>query len=160
MIILKTEINVNNTTGKAISEYFLNCTDEKYQKWWEGTHLSFHTLERHPNDLGNLVIFDEYVGRRRLKFTGKIIEIIPGKKLVWQMKKVISLPGWLTLEFDDTDVGVKITHTLAVGLEGIGRVFDPLLKNYFSKKFEKEMEHHAQIEFQKLAKILSNSPIA
>ncbi len=155
MIKFKTEINVKHTSGKAISEYFLNCTDEDYQKWWEGTHLSFHTIERHPNNLGNLVIFDEYIGGRRLKFIAKVIEIIPGRKLVWQMKKVISLPGWLTLEFEDTDDGVKITHILGAGLEGIGKIFDPLLKIYFSKNFEKEMEYHAQIEFQKLAKILS-----
>ena len=155
MIKFKTEINVKHTSGKAISEYFLNCTDEDYQKWWEGTHLSFHTIERHPNNLGNLVIFDEYIGGRRLKFIAKVIEIIPGRKLVWQMKKVISLPGWLTLEFEDTDDGVKITHILGAGLEGIGKIFDPLLKITFSKKFDKEMEYHAQIEFQKLAKILS-----
>jgi hypothetical protein len=160
MIVIRTEIYVNNTSGKAIADYFLNCTDEEYQKWWEGTHLSFHTLERHPGDLGNLVTFDEYVGSRRLKFVGKVIDIIPGRKLVWQMKKVVSLPGWLTLEFEDREDAVKITHILAVGLEGIGKIFDPLLKIVFSKKFEMELENHAQIEFHKLAKILSGLPIA
>jgi hypothetical protein len=155
MITFTTIITLKKSSGKAISDFFLNCTDKDYQSWWEGTHLAFHTIERHPNDLGNLVYFDEYIGSHRLKFIGEIKEIIPGRKLTWQMKKIVRLPGWLTLEFEETNDGVNISHILAVGFDGIGKLFDPLLKLYFSSQFEKEMENHAQTEFQKLAEILS-----
>jgi hypothetical protein len=155
MIIMKTKVNVKGITGKAISEFLLNCTDEDYQRWWKGTHLSFHTIKRYPNNLSNLVYFDEHVGKYRLKFKGVVTEIIPAKKLVWQIKKVVKLPGWLTLEFEDSNDGVRIIHTIAIGFNGIGRIFDPILKVYFSDEFEKEMDKHAQIEFNKLADILS-----
>jgi hypothetical protein len=155
MITMKTKINVKGITGKAISDFLLNCTDEDYQRWWKGTHLSFHTIRRYPNHLGDLVYMDEFVGTYRLKFKGEVIEIIPGRKLVWQMKKVVKLPGWLTLELEDSDDGVGIIHTIAVGFNGIGRIFDPILKAYFSNDFGREMDKHAQIEFHKLANILS-----
>ena len=155
MITMKTEVNVKGISGKDVSDFLLNCTDEDYQRWWNGTHLSFHTIKRYPNNLGNLVYFDEYVGRYRLKFNGVVTEIVPGKKLVWQMIKIVKLPGWLILEFEDSSDGVRIIHTLTVGFRGIGRIFDPILRMYFSDEFEKEMDKHAQIEFHKLAEILS-----
>ena len=133
----------------------LNCTDEDYQNWWPGTHLAFHTTKRFPGDFGNLVYFDEYVGRRRLKFEGVLIKSIPGKEIVWQMKKVVRLPAWLVLELDDTDAGVVITHTIKAGFAGVGRLFDPFLRLFLTKDFEQDMEEHAQIEFTKLAEILS-----
>jgi hypothetical protein len=155
MLTMQTRVNVKGITGKAISEFFLNCTDEDYRRWWQGVHLSFHTLKRYPNNLGNLVCFDEFVGKYRLKFKGEVIEIIPGRKLVWQMKKGVKLPGWLTLVFEDSKEGVEIIHTLTIGFHGVGGILDPLLKVYFSDDFEKEMDKHAQVEFHKLAEMLS-----
>ncbi|MDQ1329892.1 MAG: hypothetical protein QG578_154 [Thermodesulfobacteriota bacterium] len=155
MITMMTKVNVKGITGKSISEFLLNCTDKEYQRWWKGVHLSFNTIKRYPDNIGNLVYFDELVGKHRLKFKGQITEIIPGKKLVWQMKKFVNLPGWLTLVFEDSNNGVEITHTITIGFNGAGRILDPLLKAYFSDDFEKEMNEHAQIEFHKLANILS-----
>jgi hypothetical protein len=155
MITMKTQVNVRGTTGKAISEFMLNCTDEDYQRWWKGVHLSFHTIKRYPGNIGNLVYFDEFIGRRRLRFHAEIIEIIPGRKLVWQMKKIVKLPGWLTLVFEDTAEGAGIIHTITIGFNGVGEVLDPFLKLYFSDEFEKELNEHAQIEFHKLAGMLS-----
>ena len=134
----------------------LNCTDEKYQKWWPGTHISFHTIKRFPNDLGNIVYFDEYVGKRRLKFKGVVVENIPGKKLVWQMKKVIKLPSWLELGFEDSDEGVIIIHIFKVGFNGIGKLLDPLMKLFLANEtFRKALDEHAQFEFTELGTILS-----
>ena len=155
MIAMRAEVIVNGISGKAVSDFMLNCTNEDYQNWWPGTHLSFYTTIRFPDDLGNLVHFDEYVGRRRLKFDGVVVKNVPGKELIWQMKKVVRVPAWLALEFDDSDDRVVITHTLRVGFTGIGRLLDPIWRLYLSKSFEKDMEEHACTEFTKLVTILS-----
>jgi len=155
VISMTTRVYVKNITGKAITDFMLNCTDEQYQNWWKGTHFAFHTLRRYPDNIGNTVIFDEMVGKHRLRFTGIVTEIIPGRKLVWQMTKWLKLPGWLMLEFEDGQTGVEILHTVKVGYQGIGRILDPLIKFYLSKNFEKDLNEHAQIEFQKLAILLA-----
>ncbi len=155
MIRMTTRVDVKGVTGQAVSDFMLNCTDRDYQRWWPGTHLAFHTLKRRPGHVGSLVYFDEYVGRRRLAFQGVVTELIPGKRLVWQMQKVIRLPGWLMLDFSDHAGGVTITHTLAVGWTGIGRVLDPILRIYLSPGFERELQMHARTEFPKLAELLS-----
>jgi hypothetical protein len=80
MIILETIVSVKGIRGTNILDFMLNCTDEAYQKWWKGTHLAFHTIQRTSDNLGNLVYLDEYVGKHRLKFKGVITEIAPGKK--------------------------------------------------------------------------------
>ena len=155
MIILRTKVVVKNVTGKSITDFMLNCTDEAYQRWWKGMHFAFHTIKRLPGDIGNIVYFDELVGTKRLKFTAKVIEIIPGRKLVWQMTQGVKLPGWLILEFSDTLDGLEILHTLKIGYQGLGRIFDPLIRLFLSNDFEKALAQHAQIEFTKLAEILS-----
>ena len=147
---------VRNITGKDVSDFMLNCTDTEYQKWWPGTHISFHTIKRYPNNLGNIVYFDEYIGKRRLKFKGIVVENNPGKKLIWQMKKGILLPTWLELYFRDIDEGVTIIHTFRIGFNGIGRIFDPILKLIFvNESFSKALDKHAQFEFTALGNILS-----
>lgn len=71
------------------------------------------------------------------------------------MKKVVILPGWLTLTFEDSSDGVEIAHIITVGFNGVGRILDSLLKSYFSEGFEKELNERVQIEFHKLANIIS-----
>ncbi len=66
MIVMRTEVEVKGVSGRSIHDFMLNCTDEDYQAWWPRTHRAFHTMRRFSDDLGNLVYFDEYVGRRRL----------------------------------------------------------------------------------------------
>jgi hypothetical protein len=105
--------------------------------------------------VGNLVYFDEYVGGYRLRFKAVVTEIISGKKLVWQMKKIVKLPAWLALDFEDNKDSVNIVHTLSIGFGGVGRFLDPILRVYFSAKFQRELESHAQVEFHKLADMLS-----
>lgn len=154
-ISMKTEVHVQGISGGSILDFMLRCTDEEYRRWWPGTHLAFHTIERRPGNLGNLVYFDEYVGRYRLKFSGVVSEIVPGKKVVWQMKRIVKLPGWLALEFEDVPGGVRIVHMVSIGFGGPGRFLDPVLKRLFSSRFEKELAEHAQTEFKRLVEILS-----
>ena len=154
MITLKTEVAVQGITAQQVIDFMLNCTDEEYQRWWPGTHLAFHTIQRQLRDLRNLVYFDEYVGKRRLKFHGTITELVPGKRIVWQMIKFIKLPAWLCLDCEDGPDGVTITHTMLIGFTKIGRLLDPLLALYINKGFEKELDQHAQFEFHRLGEIL------
>ena len=46
MVVLQTRVSVEGITGKHVTEFFINCTDSDYQRWWEGTHLEFHTINR------------------------------------------------------------------------------------------------------------------
>jgi len=155
MITMKTEVNVKGVIGRDIHAFMLNCTDEDYQKWWAGTHFAFHTIKRYPGDLDNLVIFDETIGKHRLKFEAVVTEIIPDRKLVWQMKKIVRLPGWLEIELEDSQDGLRIIHSVSIGFKSTGRILDPILRRYFSQEFEKELEEHARIEFNKLAEMLA-----
>lgn len=150
MVILQTQVKVDNFSSKRVFDFFINCNDEKYQAWWPENHFSFHTIKRDPNNIGNLVFFDEMVGKRRLRFKAVIIKLITDKEIVWQMKKIVMLPAWLSLKFDETKDGLLITHKLSVGFEGFGKIFDPILKFYLNDKFEKDLAMHAKTEFKRL----------
>jgi uncharacterized protein YndB with AHSA1/START domain len=156
MITFKTDVNVQGVSAKQITDFMLNCTDADYQNWWPGTHLTFHTIQRVPGEVGNRVYFDEFVGKHRLKFQAVITDYVPGKKLVWQMKAGIHLPGWLVMEMADRPGGVKITHSVCIGFGGVGQVLDPLLRLYFSDQYEAALNQHAQTEFPLLGEILQN----
>mgnify|MGYP000148777179 CR=1 FL=1 len=156
MISIQSKVRVADVSGADLLDFMLNCTDQRYQAWWPGTHLAFHTVKRRPGDVGNVVYMDEYVGKRRIKMQGVVTQVIPGKKIVWQFRQIIRLPVWLILEADDEDGGVTLTHTLQTGFGGIGRILDPLLRLYFSDEFARAMDEHAQAEFPMLGNLLHN----
>lgn len=155
MIEIKTEVQLTGVTGKAIAAFLLHCSDSEYQKWWPGTHLTWHTKKQFPNTIGNVIYFDEYVGEQRLKFEAVLVRHIPAKELIWQMKKFVRLPVWLIIRFEDNEQGTILIHTLKAGLPGIGRLLDCLLKLFFTKQFERDLDEHVHIEFTKLAAILA-----
>jgi hypothetical protein len=157
MLVSRTEVNVSGVHGAKISDFMINCTDEKYQDWWPGYHLAFHTLKRYPDEIGNLVYFDEYVAKRRLKFHARVNEYVPGKRIIWQLRFWASLPVWLSLEFQDHPEGVTVYHTFTIGFRGIGKILDPLLRISFSQDFQHELEEHARVEFKLLAEKLSST---
>ncbi len=157
MISIESRIRVAGITARQLLEFMLNCTDEQYQAWWPGTHLAFHTVKRRPGDVGNVVYMDELVGKRRIKMQGTVTKVVPGRKVMWQFKEVVRLPVFLVLEAADEDGGVALTHTIEAGSQGVGRIFDPLLRLYFSAKFERAMEEHARTEFAMLGAMLSHS---
>ncbi len=156
MYTLKTVVHVENLSAHDLYDFMLHCTDELYAKWWPGTHLAFHTVKREPNDIGNLVYFDEMVGKRRLKYKAIVTEANPDRKIIWQMKKFVRLPGYLSLELQDTDSGVDITHTLSIGYDNAFSrvVIDPLTRLYANKKYEADLAEHADTEFNKLVELL------
>jgi hypothetical protein len=81
MITLRTQLAVPGVTGTEVTDFFLNCTDAEYQRWWPGTHLSYHTINRVPGDVGSLVVMDEYIGDRRVRAKGVVTEVEPGKRI-------------------------------------------------------------------------------
>jgi uncharacterized protein YndB with AHSA1/START domain len=154
MVVLQTRVSVEGITGRHVSDFFINCTDSDYQKWWEGTHLQFHTVNRTADVTGSLVYFDEYVGRRRLKYKGRITEYVAGKRIEYRMVKGLSLPAWLLMEFQDRPGGVDIVHTVRAGYHGVGKMLDPLIRLYLSDAFEQALNEHARAEFRRLGDLL------
>ena len=154
MIVLETRVLVRGISGKRVTDFFINCTDPDYQRWWEGTHLQFHTINRTEDVIGSLVYFDEYVGRHRLKFKGRITDYAPGKRIEYRMVRGLSLPAWLVLEFQDRPDGTDIVHTVKAGYQGTGKVLDPLIRLYLSDAFEEALNKHADTEFSRLADLL------
>jgi hypothetical protein len=154
MLTIRTQVHVPDITGAELLKFMLHCTDREYQAWWEGTHLEFHTIRRYPNDVGNLVYMDEFVGKKRVKMLAIVTEVEPGRKVVWQMKKIVRLPVWLSIDLADDAKGVTLTHTILAGFKGPGKILDPILGLYFSNEFCRAMDEHAQIEFPKLRDML------
>ena len=155
MITLQSKIHVAGISGSAILEFLLTATDREYQRWWPGVHLQFNTIRRHPDNIGNVVYMDELVGRYRLKATGVVVEVLPGKKIVWQFKKGIRLPVWLSLTLEDDAAGVSVTHTVRAGFGGLGRILDPIFRVYFSAPFTAALDEHVKVEFPKLRDLLT-----
>lgn len=154
MITLETKTKVAELSGKEVTDFLLNPKDENYRKWWGGIHLEFHIIKSYPGHIGDIVYMDEFIGRHRVKMKGIVVNAIPGKLIIWQLKKIIKLPVRLSLKLEEDKDSVKITHTIRVGFGGIGKIFDPILGIYFSEDFKKAMDEHVKIEFQKLSDIL------
>ena len=55
MVTLQTRVFARGITGQQVAQFFIDCTDEDYQRWWEGVHLQFHTVTRTADNIGNLV---------------------------------------------------------------------------------------------------------
>lgn len=154
MISMTTRVSVREASAEQIADFMINCDDEQYHSWWPEAHFRFHTVTRFPGVVGSLVYYDEMVGKRRLRFQAVITEFESGKRIVWQMKALVKLPAWLSLDFETGPDGLTIVHTLSVGFEKIGRVFDPLIRIYLNRTFEEDLKVHCHTEFTKLARLL------
>jgi hypothetical protein len=154
MITLSTQIDVSDIRGREITGFLLNCTDELYQRWWPGTHLSFHTISRFPSNVGNVVFMDEFIGDRRVITKAVVKEVLDGRRIVSQMKKLVPLPVFLKLELNEVGDGVRLTHTIHAGFEGFGRFADPIFRMYFTQAFAEAMNEHVRTEFAKLRDML------
>ena len=121
MLTLESRVHVPGIRGRQLTDFLTSCDDAAYQRWWPGTHLHYRVR-------GDRVFMDEYVGRRRLRFTGVMSDLVPGKRLVWSWKGLAQL----VLEFEDDAQGVQVTHTLHAGFGGIGRLLDPLFRIFFT----------------------------
>ncbi|MEW6444250.1 MAG: hypothetical protein AB1640_25170 [bacterium] len=157
MITIQSRMHVDGIGGTEIFNFLIDPSDREYQRWWPGTHLELHALERRPNHVGDVIYMDEFIGKYRMKMKGVVTEAVAGKKIVWEPKIGIRLPVRLILELEDDATGVRITHTIRAGFEGPGRILDPLFRIYLSREFEQAMDEHARIEFPKLRDLLRGS---
>lgn len=154
MLTLTTRVQIEINDISPIYDFLLNCDDNHYQKWWRGVHLSFHTTKEKPGEVGSEIYMDEIVGSKRIRFNAIIVKAEKDKEIVWQMKKIMLLPAWLTIRFKSKESHVVLIHTFSAGFSGFGRIFDPIIRLYLNKHFEKELAFHAQTEFPILAKML------
>lgn len=160
MITIESKLFVEGLTGDEVFDFLLNASDESYRRWWPGTHLHLHALKRGENHVGDVFYMDEYVGDRRVRMKGVVVEAQRGRKIVWRLKQWVLLPVRLTLEMADRDGGVALRHTIRAGFGGPGRVLDPLFRIYFSPRFAAAMDEHARTEFPMLRDLLAGSPEA
>jgi hypothetical protein len=154
MITLRTRVRVDGVRGRDITDFLLAPSDAAYQRWWPGVHLLFHHHRAVPGHVGSVVYIDERIGDRRVTMEARVVEAVPGQRVVWQMSWGVALPAWLALDLEDDGAGVTVTHTLRAGFEGIGGVIDPALRLYFSRRFRAALDEHVRIEFRRLGELL------
>ena len=147
MLKLQTSVAVDRITGSEIFDFLVDPNDRAYQTWWPGVHLHLRRLEGNVDHVGDVLYMDEYVGKRRLRLTAIVLEAVPGRRLVWQFKRVVKLPARLSLEFADREGGVEITHTIEAGFTGVGSLLDSLFRLYFTKEFARALDDHVKTEF-------------
>lgn len=154
MLVIESKVYVAGLTGREVTDFMLACTDEQYQRWWPGTHLQLHVLGRATSGVGDVVVMDEFIGRRRLRLRGVVEAVEPGRRLVWRFRKIVPLPARLSLELSPAPGGVSVRHTITAGLPGIGRLLDPLLRLYFTPRFTADLDAHVHTEFPLLRDLL------
>jgi hypothetical protein len=152
VIIIRSETYVPGVRARQITDFLLHCDDRKYQRWWPGTHLHFHTRARRRGS--DIVYMDELIGKRRVKLKGELAEFVPGRRIVWQLKLLVRQPVRLILELEEDGGGVCVTHTIRAGFQGIGKLFDPLFRLWFTQEFTRAMHDHVKSEFPMLGRVL------
>lgn len=155
MLIHKTRVIVKNLNANDVFDFLISPSDDRYQTWWPGVHLEFHNIHTAPDDVGNLVYMDEFVGKWRLRLTALVTKADKGRQITWQLTKGIKLPARLDLQLQDTVQGVQIDHTVTIGLSGpLGKFSDPLLSLYFDGRKKQYLTEHVRGEFNRLTKLL------
>ncbi|MFG1930684.1 hypothetical protein ACGFK1_08490 [Mycobacterium sp. NPDC048908] len=150
-------MTVDGLTGREVTDFLLNCDDETYHTWWPGTHLELHVIKPGPAEdhVGDVVLMDEYIGSRRVRLVGEVIEAVPGEKVVWHFRLGgLRIPVLLTLALRARENGVRLRHTITAGWPGRARVLDPLWRLYFSKSFAGAMDRHVHTEFPLMRDLL------
>jgi len=145
-----------NACATAFYDFMVDPPAEVYENWLPGEHYEFHVVSHsEKSPIGDLIYFDQCISNRyRLKFYGIVREANKPKRIAFQMRKFgMNLPGYLELDFLDTEEGLLLTETLRIGLNGIGKVFDPLIK-MFCKGFFKELSEHHTREWKNLSEVL------
>lgn len=156
MLVIESAVDVAGLTGRDVTDFMLACTDEQYQQWWPGTHRQLHALGRAGARVGDVMLMDEFVGRRRLRLRAAVEALEPGRRVVWRFRLVVPLPARLSLDLLPVPGGVSVRHTITAGWPGTGRVLDPLLRLYFTPRFTADLDEHVRTEFPLLRDHLRN----
>lgn len=161
MIAIESRMFVEGLSGEEVFDFLMNATDESYRRWWPGTHLHLHALERYEGHIGDVFYMDEYIGERRVRMRGVVVEAGRGTRIVWRFRSLgVLLPARLILETENRDGGVAIRHEIQAGFDGPGRILDPLFRLYFSERFARDMDEHAHAEFPMLRDLLAGEPVS
>jgi hypothetical protein len=156
------EAVVPGVRAAQVVDFMLEPTDEAYRVWWPGVHDRFHITAAggRADHVGDRVVLDELVGPRRLRMAGRVVEVVPARRVVWQLHKGVPLPVRLVLELEDqaptggAEQLVRVRHTVRAGWPCLGRVFDPLFRLYFSRRFAADLDAHVRTEFTRLGTVL------
>jgi len=155
MFSLAARMHVEELSGREITDFLSTCDDEAYQRWWPGTHFHFHTVKGRPGSVGSVVFMDELVGNRRVKVTCELVHLVPGRKLVWHMRRpMFRLPVRLVFQLKDDHSGVQIEQSIQAGFSGFARFLDPVFRLFFSASFAAAKDEHVRTEFPKLRDFL------
>jgi hypothetical protein len=141
----------------------LEPTDAAYSAWWPGVHDRFHITARsgRPDHVGDRVVMDEVVGRRRLRFAGEVVDVVADRRVVWQLHRGVPLPVRLRLDLEDERdpsgeaPAVRVRHTVQAGWAGPGRILDPIFGLYLSRRFAADLDEHVGTEFARLGAVVS-----
>jgi hypothetical protein len=160
MFSLITRTHVAGLTGREITDFLSTCDDEAFRRWWPGTHFQLHTVKGVPGTLGSTIVMDEMIGQRRVKVRCELAELVPGRKLVWQLRRpLFRLPVKLIFVLEDDEAGVQAEHRIEVGYVGAGAFLDPLLRPFFPARFAADKDEHVRTELPKLRELLRESRI-
>jgi hypothetical protein len=155
MFSLITRTHVAGLSGREITDFLSTCDDEAFQRWWPGTHFHLHTVKGTRGCIGSTIFMDEMIGHRRVKVKCELIELVPGQKLVWQLRRpLFRLPVKLIFQLRDDDSGVDAEHAIEVGFAGRGAFLDPLLRLFFPQRFAADKDEHVRTELPKLKELL------
>lgn len=92
-------IFVAGVCGREITDFLLDCTDDRYRQWWPGTHLELHALSHRRGHVGDIVLMDEYVGKHRVRMQAAVVRVVPAYFLQltvvrWVMSRCPALPTY------------------------------------------------------------------
>jgi hypothetical protein len=154
---------VPGACADEVVRFMLEPTDVAYRSWWPGVHDRFHITapSGRVDHVGDRVVMDEMVGRRRLRFAAAVVEVVAARRVVWRLGWGVPLPVRLRLDLQDDPGGsgtgpcVRVRHTVQAGWAGPARVLDPLFELYLSRQFTADLDEHVHSEFARLGAVLS-----
>ena len=161
MLSLATSVHVTGLSGLEITDFLSTCDDEAFRRWWPGTHLHFHTVKGAPGKVGSVVFLDEFIGDRHVKLTCDLTDLVPGRKLVWHLRRpLFRLPVRLVFRLRDDDTGVQIEQSIQAGFSGFASFLDPVFRLFFSPNFAAAKDKHVRTEFPKLRDLLRQQKLS
>ena len=155
MLSIGTRTHVAGLSGREITDFLSTCGDEAFRRWWPGTHFHLHTAKGTPGSVGSVVFMDELVGNRRVKMRCELVTLLPGSRLVWQLRRLLfRLPVKLVLQLNDDNTGVEIEQSIEAGFLGFASFLDPVFRLFFPPSFAAAKDEHVRAEFPKLRDFL------
>jgi uncharacterized protein YndB with AHSA1/START domain len=158
-IELTSRMKVKGVSPEQVYQFMISLDDERYRQWHPEHHLQWKVVHR-PKDetVGSIYYFKErFEDGQVLGAKIKVVEAIPGQRLV---QRSIS-PWWKPFDiitgFESTPEGTLVTHQIVAGsdLPLLGRLFNRILIPLFLKERHIQAIHnHANEEFTNLERLL------